>query len=56
MSRLDSLLVLNWPWILICVTAVLYFLTALAFILKKDYPSFLIFVGYVIANIGFMLR
>jgi hypothetical protein len=37
------------------ITMVLYFTTAAAFALKKDYPWCLVYAAYAMANVGLIL-
>lgn len=46
---------MNWARTLILMTTILYALTALASLWERNYKQALIFAGYTIANLGFLM-
>jgi hypothetical protein len=45
---------MNWPLLFIAIPTACYAGTAVAYGIRRDWPNVVIFVGYALANTGFL--
>lgn len=45
---------MNWPFLLILAPTLCYGAAAVAYGIRRDWPSVVIFTGYCLANTGFL--